>query len=109
MLGTVARAAYPGIFDLSHSIGNVMGVSPSTLKSYALCVYFQMYSPSITRNRPNACWRPAWNSLRNPELNGVELTQGLTVEDIIAFTTGSLHPTLARTRFSLKGVSSVRA
>ena len=36
--------AYPGIFELVHSIGYVIGVLPSTLKSKALCVYFQMYS-----------------------------------------------------------------
>ena len=43
------RMAYPGIFELFHSMGKVIGVSPSTLKSYALCVYFQMYSPSSTK------------------------------------------------------------
>ena len=35
--------------------GKVIGVLPSTLKSKALCVYFQMYSPSITKYFPNAC------------------------------------------------------
>ena len=40
--GTSARNAKPGIFELCQSIGNVIGVLPSTLKSKALCVYFQM-------------------------------------------------------------------
>src|SRR5580698_8095040 len=70
--GTVARIAYPGIFELSHSIGYVIGVLPSTLKSKALWVYFQMYSPSTTRYFPNAWERPAWNSLRWPGLSGVD-------------------------------------
>ena len=41
-LGTSARNEKPGIFELCQSIGNVIGVLPSTLKSNALCVYFQM-------------------------------------------------------------------
>src|SRR5271170_6644227 len=69
-LVTSARTATPGIFELCHSMGNVIGVLPSTLKSYALCVYFQMYSPENTKYFPNACWIPAWNSLRHPGLNG---------------------------------------
>ena len=31
--GTLTRPANPGIFELCHSIGNVIGVLPSTLKS----------------------------------------------------------------------------
>ncbi len=31
--GTLTRPAYPGIFELCHSIGKVIGVLPSTLKS----------------------------------------------------------------------------
>ena len=31
--GTLARMANPGILELSHSIGNVIGVLPRTLKS----------------------------------------------------------------------------
>ena len=31
--GTLARIAYPGIFELFHSTGKVMGVFPRTLKS----------------------------------------------------------------------------
>src|SRR5271170_1176140 len=31
--GTLTRPAYPGIFELCHSIGKVIGVFPSTLKS----------------------------------------------------------------------------
>src|SRR5580704_14010236 len=69
-VGTLTRPAYPGIFALCHSIGNVIGVSPSTLKSYPLCVYFQMYSPENTRYLPNACSSPAWNSFLNPGLSG---------------------------------------
>src|ERR1700739_1831152 len=69
--GTLMRPAYPGIFERSHSTGNVIGVFPRMLKSYPLCVYFQMYSPEKTRYRPNACWMPAWNSLRQPGARGV--------------------------------------
>src|SRR5271154_39968 len=79
-LGTLTRIAYPGILDLAHSMGKVIGESPSTLKSKALCVYFQMYSPSTTRYLLKACWRPAWNSLRVPGLSGALVTQGLTVD-----------------------------
>ena len=57
--GMLPRMAYPGILELFHSTGKVIGVLPSTLKSYAPCVYFQMYSPSTTKYRPKACWRPA--------------------------------------------------
>ncbi len=53
------RIAYPGIFELVHSIGYVIGVFAKTLKSKALCVYFQMYSASITRYLPKACEMPA--------------------------------------------------
>ncbi len=31
--GTLTRPAYPGIFELCHSMGKVIGVLPSTLKS----------------------------------------------------------------------------
>src|SRR5579863_7077340 len=64
--GTSVRSASPGTFELCQSIGKVMGVLPRTLKSNALCVYFQIYSPLNTRFFPKACCRPAWNSLRNP-------------------------------------------
>src|SRR5208337_1810252 len=109
VFGTLARIAYPGIFDLAHSTGKKIGESPSMLKSKPLCVYFQMYSPSTTRYLLRACWRPTWNSLRAPGLSGVVLTQGLTVDDMSALITGSVHPLLARIRFSLKGVSMMRA
>src|SRR5580658_4911651 len=88
--GMLPRMANPGIFELAHSIGNVIGESPSTLKSYALCVYFQMYSPSSTKYFPNACDSPAWNSLRQPGLNGVLPTQGAMVAEDSALITGSL-------------------
>src|ERR1039458_3395236 len=55
VVGTLARRANPGIFDLFHSIGKVMGELPRILKSKARWVYFQMYSPSTTRYFPNAC------------------------------------------------------
>src|SRR5579875_2383062 len=67
---SVPVTAKPGIFELCHSIGKVIGVAPSTLKSYALCVYFQMYSPLSTKCLPSACCRPACASLRKPGLNG---------------------------------------
>src|SRR6266705_1289383 len=79
-----------------------MGVFPRMLKSYALCVYFQRYSPSITRCFPNACCSPAWNSFLNPagEFAG---THGIK-----AAITSTLQPVVATTRFSLNGVSNVR-
>ena len=86
-----------------------MGELPRMLKSKPRCVYFQMYSPSTTRYLLKACSRPAWNSLRVPGLSGVVVTQGLMVDDMIALITGSVHPLLARIRFSLNGVSMVRA
>src|SRR5580698_8823385 len=90
-------------------MGYVIGVLPSTLKSYARCVYFQMYSPSTTRYFPKACCRPAWNSLRQPGPSGVVEAHGAIVARLRALITGSLHPKLERTRFSLNGVSKVRA
>src|ERR1700757_3818707 len=106
MLGTLTRPAIPGILELCHSIGNVSGVAPNTPKSYALCVYFQMYSPEKTRYRPNACCSPTWNSLRHPGLKGVA---ALDTQNKSGFSTGSAHPVLERIRFSLNGVSSNRA
>src|SRR6266550_7224387 len=106
MFGTLTRPATAGILELCHSIGNVSGVAPNTPKSYALCVYFQMYSPEKTRYRPNACCRPTWNSLRQPGLNGVAANP---VQTRRGFNTGFAQPVLESTRFSLKGVSSTRA
>src|ERR1035438_3080413 len=103
----LARTAYPGIFELAHSMGNVSGVLPNTLKSYARWVYFQRYSASTTRYRPKACCRPAWNSLRHPGPRGDGLQ--LPMVDITALTTASLQPRLEIIRFSLNGVSRVRA
>src|SRR5215472_7164281 len=71
-LGTLTRPAKPGIFDLSHAIGKKIGVFPRILKSYALCVYFQTYSPEKTTYRPKDCSSPARNSLRHPGLKGVD-------------------------------------
>src|SRR5271168_833192 len=93
-------------------MGYVMGVFPSTLKSNALCVYFQMYSPSTTRYFPKACSRPAWNSLRWPGLSGGtddETHWPPATDDWRSKITGLLQPVLARIRFSLNGVSIVRA
>src|SRR5580658_5313537 len=70
---SVPLSVQPGIFELCHSIGKVIGVAPSTLKSNALCVYFQMYSASSTKWRPTLCCTPVWNSLRKPGLNGAGL------------------------------------
>src|SRR6266566_2101538 len=105
-LGTLTRPANPGILELCHSIGNVSGVLPKTPKSYALWVYFQTYSPEKTRYRPNACCSPTWNSLRQPGLKGVAVFEEHTRS---GFSTGSAHPVLESTRFSLNGVSSIRA
>src|SRR5579875_414642 len=104
---SVPVTAKPGIFELCHSIGKVIGVAPSTLKSYALCVYFQMYSPDSTNRFPMPCCKPACASFRKPGLNGAG-KHGPTVEKI-AFSTASLHPVAESTRFSLNGVSCVRA
>src|SRR5580765_5404266 len=106
MFGTLTRPATPGIFELFHSIGNVSGVLPNTPKSYALWVYFQTYSPENTRYRPRACCRPTWNSLRQPGLKGVTRFEEQVRR---GFNTGSAHPVLESTRFSLKGVSNIRA
>src|SRR5215469_10232370 len=100
---------YPGIFDRFHSIGYVTGVLPNTLKSYARCVYFQMYSASTTKYFPNACCSPAWNSFLQPGLSGVVMHGYPWIAACSAFTTTSLQPVLDSTRFSLNGVSSVRA
>src|ERR1700752_4238209 len=88
-LGMSARIAKPGILELCQSMGKVMGVLPRTLKSKALCVYFQMYSPLMTAFLPKACWKPAWNSLRKPgwsvpETPGVHASRGES--------TSLLHP-----------------
>src|SRR6266550_6594990 len=106
MFGTLTRPANAGILELCHSIGNVSGVAPKTPKSYALWVYFQTYSPEKTRYRPTACCSPTWNSLRQPGLKGV----GKFVEQTKSgLSTGSAHPLLESIRFSLKGVSRIRA
>ena len=105
-LGTLMRAAYPGILDLSHATGKKMGVFPRMLKSNPLWVYFQMYSPENTRYLPKACWIPAWNSLRQPGASGVAFG---AEQARSGFNTALLHPMLDTIRFSLKGVSSTRA
>src|SRR5216684_3418340 len=97
-LGTLTRPANPGILDLCQATGNVIGVLPRMLKSYPLCVYFQMYSPEKTKYFPKACWSPAWNSLRHPGLNGVTPD---AAQPRSGFKTGSLHPVLETIRFSL--------
>src|ERR1035441_5753467 len=66
-----------------------------------------MYSASTVRYLPKACCSPTWNSLRVPGESGVALHAPRV--DISALTTGSLHPRLDSTRFSLNGVSMVRA
>src|SRR5271156_3775005 len=105
-LGTSARSASPGTFELCQSIGKVMGVLPRTLKSNALCVYFQMYSPLNTTFFPKACCRPAWNSLRNP---GCSVPCTPAEQESRGDNTALAQPWLESTRFSLNGVSSVRA
>src|SRR5580693_1612084 len=105
-VGISARSANPGIFELCQSIGKVMGVLPSTLKSKALWVYFQMYSPLTTACLPNACCTLAWNSLRKP---GCSVPETPGVQSSSGASTSLLQPWLDSTRFSLNGVSSVRA
>ena len=86
-----------------------MGVLPSTLKSKALCVYFQMYSPLTTDacRMPAARWRetrsgsPAEDSQRHAGDAAEHTSSGAS--------TALAHPLLESTRFSLNGVSSVRA
>src|ERR1700722_15765057 len=65
-----------------------------------------MYSPEKTRYFPKACCRPTWNSLRQPGLNGVMLDP---LQARSGLSTGLPHPSLESTRFSLNGVSMVRA
>src|SRR5271154_556189 len=105
-LGTSTRRAKPGIFELCQSMGKVIGVLPRTLKSKALWVYFQMYSPLKTIFLPKACCKPAWNSLRKPGCS-VPCTPG--VQESRGDNTSLAQPWLESTRFSLNGVSSVRA
>src|SRR5580700_6964920 len=106
--GTLARIAYPGIFELLHSIGKVTGVLPTTPKSKALWVYLQRYSASTARYLPNACCKPAWNSFRQPAWIAPRL-QSTPGGGIRVATNGMLHPVLAMTIFSLNGLSRVRA
>src|ERR1700745_2847501 len=109
--------AYPGIFELCQEIGKKIGVAPKILKSYALCVYFQMYSASTTKYLPKACWNPAWNSLRKPGVIGVrvllKLPSGFAHPSPEAKkrapTIGFAQPMLESTKFSLNGDSSVLA
>src|SRR6202453_3935020 len=109
--GTSARMANPGILELCQSMGKVMGVLPSTLKSKALWVYFQMYSPLTTACFPKACCTLAWNSLRKPGCRFFDTTDPATVDEQASSgaSTGLEQPWLDRTRFSLNGVSRVRA
>src|ERR1700678_4243226 len=109
--GTSTCTAYPGILELCQSMGKVMGVFPSTLKSKALCVYFQMYSPLTTACFPKACCKLAWNSLRKPGWRFVDTGDPATVDEQASrgASTALEQPWLDRTRFSLNGVSRVRA
>src|ERR1700728_968890 len=105
-VGISPRSANPGILELCQSMGNVMGVLPSTLKSKALWVYFQMYSPLTTACLPKACCTLAWNSLRKPGCRFADTTEPLTVDEQASngASTGLEQPWLDRTRFSLNGV-----
>src|ERR1700751_4464833 len=69
--GTLTSPANPGILEVCHATGKKIGGLPRMLKSYPLCVYFQMYSTENTKYFPKACWMPGWNSLRQPGLTGV--------------------------------------
>src|ERR1700686_4079894 len=100
-VGTLTRPANPGILELSHAMGKKMGVLPRMLKSYALWVYFQMYSPEKTKYFPAACCNPAWNSLRHPGASGVVFA---AAQPRSGFKTGLSHPMLETMRFSLNGV-----
>src|SRR5580658_3693766 len=104
IFGTSARMAKPGILELCQSMGKVMGVLPRTLKSKALWVYFQMYSPLTTACFPKACCKPAWNSLRKP---GSSVPETPAEHKSNGASTAFEHPLFDSTRFSLKGVSSV--
>src|ERR1039458_131657 len=90
-------------------MGRVMGLVPNTLKSYPLWVYFQMYSPLKTKYLLKACCSPAWNSLRKPGVRGEVVQAKPWARVMIALTTRSEHAVPERIRFSLKGLSSVRA
>ena len=86
--------------------GKVIGVLPSTLKSYPLCVYFEIHSPEKTRYCPNACSKPSVEFIRKPGLNGFVASEEQRSSGL---RTALLHPMLESTRFSLKGDSNVRA
>jgi len=63
-----------GIFELCQSIGKVMGVLPRMLKSKALCVYFQMYSPLTTTFLPKLA--AGWRGIRcEPWVQGSRYTR----------------------------------
>ena len=102
--GMLARIAKPGIFELAHSMGKVIGVSPSTLKSIGLvrvlpdvfAIDDQVLSKGLLRARRET-------HCASPDSAGVVPTQGAIVAAESALTTGSLHPRLERIRFSLNG------
>ena len=112
--GTLARMAYPGIFELAHSMGYVIGVLPSTLKSNALVRVL----PDVLAIDDQILSE----GLLKPGVELIALARGLAVARSTrtheapatsktgrSKITGSLQPMLASTRFSLNGVSIVRA
>ena len=107
--GMLPRMAYPGIFELSHSIGkgdrrvaqHAEVVSPVRVLPDVLAVHHEVLVRRPARGRRGtrcASREPAARWLRT----------GVLVA-MMALITGSLHPMLDSTRFSLNGVSRVRA
>src|SRR5215471_8004612 len=68
-----------------------------------------MYSPLNLKYGPHACCRPAWNSLRKPGVSGEPVQANPCETVMIALTTGLVQPVPESMRFSLNGVSMVRA
>ena len=87
-------------------MGKVMGVLPRTLKSKALWVYFQMYSPLTTASFAEGLLQAGVELVAEA---GLERSRRRRVQASRGASTAFEQPWLERTRFSLKGVSRVRA
>ena len=106
--GMLARTAYPGIFELAHSIGkgdrrvakHAEIVGAVSVLPDVLGVHHQVPSEGLLQADVELI-APARSQRRR-----VTGTRGC---DMSALITGSLHPRLESTRFSLNGVSRVRA
>ena len=91
-------------------MGNVMGVLPSTLKSYARCVYFQMYSASTTRKLAEGLLQAGMEFVApaRPERRGVARPNGGHdgVDHRIVAALAGEHQVLVERRLQSAGVGS---